>query len=328
MVIGGAGFIGSHTVRLLLERGHRVTVFDNLVRGENNLEWLIDHVPLVLADVRDRATVAGAIGGRDAEFVPLCDGGAMFAAGVDAFKKQDAVLHLAALWLNECKDRPREGWDVNANGTMNVVEACAESKVRLVFASSASVYGQPSYLPMDEGHPLNDNTLYGASKIAGERLLRAYHETHGLSYMALRYFNVFGPGQDDKGAYVGVIAKSLKRMREGLPPVVYGNGEQSYDFVHVDDVARANVLALESGEVGTVNACTGKAVSINEVVAILMDAIGFKGEPERIQGGGPVTKRIGDPSRAVALLGFRAVIGLKGGLRETARSAMGDSCTR
>jgi UDP-glucose 4-epimerase len=224
LVTGGAGFIGSTIVdQLQLAGAAEVVVLDNFVRGSMTN----------LASARDRGAVKVIKG-------DICDAALVddLTAGIDF------VFHKAALRITRCAEAPREAVDVLINGTLNVLESAVRHKVKkVVAASSASVYGEPSYLPMDENHPFNNRTLYGAGKIAGEQMLRAYYTMYGLPYVAFRYFNVYGPRMDITGVYTEVLIRWLDAIEANQPPLIFGDGTQSMDFVFVGDVARANVLA-------------------------------------------------------------------------------------
>src|SRR6185295_13232454 len=227
VVIGGAGFVGSHIVdQLLAEPVREIVVLDNFVRGTraNLSEAAKDRrVRIVEGSITDTALLAELMQGAD------------------------YVFHLAALWLFECVYQPRSALEVNMIGTFNVAEAAHEAGVKkVVYSSSASVYGDALFTPMTEEHPFNNRTMYGATKIAGEQFLRAFYEQHRLGYVGLRYMNVYGPRMDYHGAYVSVIMKVLDRIRQNVPPVIFGDGSQAYDFIHVEDVARANILALKA----------------------------------------------------------------------------------
>jgi UDP-glucose 4-epimerase len=298
LVIGGAGFIGSHVVdQLLAEDVAHVTVLDNFVRGtRRNLAGASQDPRLEL--------VEGSI--EDTELL------ARLMEGVDY------VFHLAALWLFECVHEPRSAIDVNVVGTWNVIEAAQRAGVKkLVYSSSASVYGDALAIPMTEEHPFNNRTLYGATKIAGEQFLRAVHEQHGLDYVGLRYMNVYGPRMDYKGSYVSVIMKVLDRIDAGEPPVIFGDGSQAYDFVHVHDVARANILALESDATDAFyNVGTGVQTSIRELVDVLVELTDSDVMPEyRPQEQMFVTNRVGATEQAERELGFHAGVPLRDGLR-------------
>ena len=298
LVIGGAGFVGSHVVdQLTAEPVSEILVLDDFVRGTRR------NLSDAARDGRVRI-VEGTI--RDTDLLRRVMGGV------------DYVFHLAALWLHECVEHPRAALEVNVVGTYNVVEAAHQAGVeKVVYSSSASVYGDAVFTPMTEDHPFNNRTFYGATKIAGEQFLRAFHEQHGLQYVGLRYMNIYGPRMDDRGAYVSVIMKVLDRLERGQPPVIHGDGTQSYDFIHVEDVARANILALESEATDDFfNVGTGIKTSINELTELLLRITGSDLRPAY-----PphhpmfVTHRVGGTEKADRMLGFRARTPLEEGLR-------------
>lgn len=296
-VIGGAGFIGSHIVdQLLDEPVERVIVVDNFVRGtRGNLERAVQD-PRV--EVRERSIL-------DLPFLER------------VMEESDFAFHLAALWLHECVHHPRDAVNVNALGTFNVIEAAQQAKIgKVVYSSSASVYGDALSIPMTEEHPFNNRTLYGATKIAGEQFFRSFNEQHGLDYVGLRYMNVYGPRMDYKGTYVSVIMKVLDKIEAGEPPAIFGDGSQAYDFVHVDDVARANVLALKSDASDVfLNVGMGVQTTINELVERLLALTGSDVQPEYLpQEQMFVTNRIGSTELAEQLIGFRGAIELDEGL--------------
>ncbi len=299
MVIGGAGFVGSHIVdQLLAEQPAEVIVYDNFVRGTraNVQQAAADpRVRVVDASITDLPTLRREM------------------AGVDG------VFHLAALWLGECVDTPRAAVDVNIVGTFNVIETARDLGVkRVVYSSSASVYGDAISVPMTEEHPFNNRTMYGATKIAGEQMFRAIYEQTKLPYVGYRYMNIYGPRMDYKGTYVSVIMRVLDRIAEGKAPVIFGDGSQSYDFIYVTDIARANVLGMKS-EVADefFNIGMGVRTTINEMVDMLLELTGSDLKPEyKPQEKMFVQHRIGSTEKADRLLGFKANVPLIDGLRE------------
>jgi UDP-glucose 4-epimerase len=301
VVIGGAGLIGSHTVDALTrEDVGEIVVYDNFVRGtEENLAGAL----------RDDRVSIFEIGG-DVTQTDILEA---------ALKGADGVFHFAALWLLQCHEYPRSAFDVNIRGTFNVLEACVAQKVqRLVYSSSASVYGDAVEEPMTEDHPFNNRNFYGATKIAGEAMARAYHERYGLDYVGLRYMNVYGARQDYRGAYIAVIMKMLDAIDRGDPVTLYGDGSQAYDFVYVTDCAAANVCSMKSDATdGFYNVGTGIRTSLRELAEIVLEIagsdVGIRYEP---QGLTFVKNRIGDPTAATRDLGYTSAIDLEDGLRE------------
>jgi nucleoside-diphosphate-sugar epimerase len=301
LVIGGAGFIGSHVVdRLTREDVAEIVIYDDFTRGR------AANVTTALRDPRVKVFEAGGnILHRD-----------ILGAAMEGV---DCVFHLAALWLLHCHDYPRSAFEVNIGGTFNVLEACVAAGVkRLVYSSSASVYGDALVTPMHEDHPFNNRTFYGATKIAGEQMCRAFHYRYGLSYVGLRYMNVYGPRQDERGAYTSVIMKVLERIAAGLPPIVFGDGSQTYDFVYVGDVARANVLAAKSEATDhCYNVGRGIGTTLSDLVKEILRLTGSDLEIEyRPAAQTFVTQRIGSTERAARELGFEAQIDLTQGVRE------------
>jgi UDP-glucose 4-epimerase len=300
LVIGGAGLIGSHVVEELLKEDVReVIIYDNFCRGTyENLEQALKDPRCLIFEV-----------GGDILQTDILN---------SAMQGIDGVFHLAALWLLQCYEYPRAAFDVNIRGTFNVLEACVANKVkRLVYSSSASVYGDAVEEPMTETHPYNNWTFYGATKIAGEHMLKALNNRYGLKGVGLRYMNVYGPRQDYKGTYVAVMMKILDNIDKGLPPVVFGDGSQSYDFIYVGDAAKANVCALKS-EVpfGFYNVGRGIKTSIKELTELLLKLTGanlpIKYEPA---GQTFVTNRVGEPSAADRDLGFAWTVDLEEGFK-------------
>ncbi len=304
MVIGGAGLIGSHLVDLLTKEDvAEILVYDNFARGtRENLEE-------ALKDERVKIFAAGG----DITQTDILN---------DAMKGVDYVFHLAALWLLQCHEYPRAAFDVNIAGTFNVVEACIRQKVKkLVFSSSASVYGDALEEPMTESHPYNNKTFYGATKIAGEQILHAFHHRYGLDYVGLRYMNVYGPRQDYKGAYVAVMMKILDRIDEGLPPVVYGDGSQSYDFIFVQDTARANICAMKSAATDAFyNVGTGVKTSVRKLCSLLLELTGSGLEIQYEPAGQTfVTNRVGSTDAAEREIDFKHEIGMREGMEKLIR---------
>jgi len=299
-ITGGAGFVGSHLADALLARGaSRVVALDNLVRGSMaNIREAekSGRFEFVNGDVRDRALVSQLMRG--------CD----------------YVFHQAALRITACAADPRAGHEVMLDGTFNVLEAAVEHKVKkLVAASSASVYGEPDTLPMDEKSPYNNRTLYGAAKIALEHLLRSFNDMYGLPYVALRYFNLYGPRMDMTGVYTEVMVRWLDRIDAGEAPLIFGTGEQSMDFVSIEDCVRANILALESSVSDDVfNVATGVDTSLLQLCYLLLRLKGredLKPEFREERKTNPVTRRRGGTEKAREVLGFSATMSLEEGLR-------------
>lgn len=305
LVIGGAGLIGSHTVdELCKEDVAEILIYDNFTRGKH------ENLSEALRDPRVRIFEAGG----DLLHRDVLDA---------AMKGIDGVFHFAALWLLHCWDYPRAAFEVNIGGTFNVLEACLANRVkRLVYSSSASVYGDAVTEPMDEDHPFNNNNFYGATKVAGEQMCRAlYHRYKGtdkqFDYAGLRYMNVYGPRQDYHGTYVAVIMKILDRLDKGLPPMVYGDGSQAYDFIHVRDCGRANVCAMKADSSDRFyNVGTGIRTTIKELTEMLLELTGSNQQIQYEPGGLTFVKnRVGCPKRAEAEIGFRAQTDLRQGLR-------------
>ncbi len=299
LVIGGAGLIGSHVVEELLQEDIKeVIVYDDFSRGT------IENLEEALKDPRCRIFEIGG----DIMRTDILEA---------AMNGVDGVIHLAALWLLQCYEFPRAAFDVNIRGTFNVLEACVASKVkRLVYSSSASVYGDAVEEPMTEEHPYNNWTFYGATKIAGEHMFKAYHKRYGLEGVGLRYMNVYGPRQDYRGTYIAVMMKILDNIDNGTAPVVYGDGSQAYDFVYVTDTARANVCALKSDvPFGFYNVGRGIKTSIKELTQLILKISGSD-LPIQYEPAGQtfVTNRIGDVTAAERDLGFVWRVDLEEGL--------------
>jgi UDP-glucose 4-epimerase len=300
LVTGGCGLVGSTTLDLLL-RDHdpaRIVILDNLDRGTlaNVAGALKDpRVTLVRGDIRDVPTMH------------------------DVMQGMDAVIHMAALRITACAAEPRAALEVMCDGSFNVMEAAQAAGVqKVVTASSASIYGLADKFPTREDHhPYNNRTWYGASKIMLEGLLRSFNDTHGLPYVALRYFNVYGPRMDIHGKYTEVLIRWMERIAVGNPPLILGDGSQTMDFVYIEDVARANVLALQSDVTDDVfNVGSGTETSLNQLAAALLRVMRSDLRPEYgpERAVNPVPRRLADTTKAERLLGFRARVGLQDGL--------------
>ncbi|MEU4563814.1 NAD-dependent epimerase/dehydratase family protein [Actinoplanes sp. NPDC023936] len=300
LVTGGAGTIGSHVVDELIRGGAaEIVVLDNFVRGRrDNLAWALENgsVKLVEGDIRDQKLVR------------------------DLTKGQDLVFHLAAIRITQCAEEPRLANEVLVDGTFNVIEAAAEEGVKkLVASSSASVYGLAEEFPTTERHhPYNNDTFYGAAKAFNEATLRSFHAMKGLDYVALRYFNVYGPRMDIHGLYTEVLIRWMERISSGTPPLILGDGLQTMDFVHVADIARANILAARADVTDEVfNIASAQETSLKELAQALSDVMKSDLAPEH----GParavngVTRRLADISAAEQKLGWRPELTLTEGLQ-------------
>lgn len=301
VVIGGAGLIGSHTVdQLTQEDVGEILIYDNFVRGN------VDNLHQALNDPRVKVFDIGG---------DICQPDILDAA----LKGADGVFHFAALWLLQCHEFPRSAFEVNVQGMFNVLEACVANGVgRLVYSSSASVYGDAVEEPMTEDHPFNNKNFYGATKICGEAMARAYHHRYGLNYVGLRYMNVYGPRQDYHGAYIAVIMKMLDAIDRGEGPTIFGDGSEAFDFVAVEDCGAANVCAMKAEAVDEFyNVGTGKRTSLKEVAQMLLDltesqaSINYAPRSQATL----VRNRIGCPKKATEQIGFTAEVPLDEGLR-------------
>jgi len=305
IVTGGAGFIGSQVVAELLKTDvAEVVIYDNFARGKPQ------HITASLND--SRCTIWPH--GGDIRDIDVLN---------DAMVGVDGVIHLAAMWLLHCRDYPRTAFHVNIEGTFNVLEACVKNNVqRLVYSSSASVYGDAVEVPMTETHPFNNRNFYGATKIAGEAMCRAYHDRYGLDYVGLRYMNVYGPRQDQHAVYSGVIPLMLNKIDADEPPTINGDGSQAYDFIYVDDVACSNTLALQADTTDEFyNVGTGIQTTIRELCDTILDLkqstlkVNYQPyEPNDIRR--LVQNRIGCSKLAAEQLDFRHKYSLREGLRK------------
>lgn len=303
LVIGGAGFIGSHVVGELLKTDvGEVVVYDNFARGKRS------YLDPYMSDARCKLYANGG----DVREVDLLD---------DAMRGCDYVIHLAAMWLLHCKDFPRTAFHVNIEGTFNVLEACVKHNIKkLVYSSSASVYGDAVEVPMTENHPFNNRNFYGASKIACEAMCRAFYDRFGLNYVGLRYMNVYGPHQDQTAAYTGVIPIMLNKIDANEPPIINGDGTQAYDFIYVEDVARCNVQGLISDATDEFyNVGSGVQTSIKQLCDLILELkqsnlqVTYKpysaDDARRM-----VQNRIGCPKKAEHDLSFKYTYSLREGL--------------
>lgn len=300
LITGGGGAVGSNIADQLVQAGaQEIVVLDNFVRGRrDNLAWAIENGPvrLVEGDIRDRELVAELTRGID------------------------VVFHQAALRITQCAAEPRLALEVMVDGTYNVIEAALAEKVRrIVAASSASIYGLAEEFPTEESHhPYANDTLYGAAKTFNEGLLRSFNSMQGLDYVALRYFNVYGPRMDIHGVYTEVLVRWMERIESGEPPLILGDGSQTMDFIYIGDVARSNVLAASADVSDEVfNVASGSETSLLELAQMLIEVMGAKVEVEH----GPersvnkVPRRLADTRAARERLGFEAEVDLEEGLR-------------
>ena len=301
LVTGGCGLVGSTTIDLLLKEHDpaQIVILDDMSRGTlaNVADALRDpRVTLVRGDILDPDTV------------------------LSATKGMDAVIHMATLRITACAADPRAALGVMCDGSFNVVEAAQACGVKkLVTASSASVYGLADHFPTREDHhPYNNRTWYGASKVMLEGLLRSFNDMYGLPYVALRYFNVYGPRMDIHGKYTEVLIRWMERIAAGQPPLILGDGTQTMDFVYIEDVARSNILALQSDIQDDVfNVASGTETSLNELASTLLAVMNSNLQPEygperKVN---PVSRRLADTTKAEQLLGFRASVNLESGLQ-------------
>jgi UDP-glucose 4-epimerase len=298
LVTGGAGFIGSHLVDDLVSLGHEVRILDDF---SNAKTWNIgdqlnrSHLSFVKGDIRNHTVVD------------------------DALKGVDAVFHLAAVTSVPFSVKyPKQTFEVNMGGTKNLLEACLRNDVeRFIYVSSCAVYGDPKYLPIDEGHPLNPISPYAESKLWAEKVCIKFQESNGLKITVLRPFNVYGPRQRSD-QYAGVIASFIKNLVEGSPPLIYGDGQQTRDFIYVEDVVDALILALERDEANgrSFNIATGVPTSINRLASILVELLGAGELLPRyaVARKGDITDSYADIKEASACLGFKPHVPLRKGL--------------
>ncbi len=302
IVTGGAGCIGSCVVdQLIKEDVKEIIVFDNLVRGtKQNIEEALktNKVKLIEGDIRDSVLLK------------------------KVFQGVDFCFHLASLKIIQCAAEPRHALEVNADGTFNVLEACVDNQVKkAVLASTASVYGQADSFPIKESHhPYNSYTLYGAFKVANELMFQSFFQTYGLKFNTLRYFNVFGPRMDTHGKYTEVLIRWYDLIKRGEQPLIYGDGKQIMDFIYVDDVARATVLALKADIHNEVmNCASGVETSLEQLCCSLLEVMGSDLKPKYVpipkeRGNIEVFRRLADVSKATKKINFKTKVTLKEGL--------------
>jgi UDP-glucose 4-epimerase len=301
VVIGGAGLIGSHTVdHLVKEDVKEILIYDNFVRGRT------ENLANALKDPRVKVYDVGG----DILQTDILE---------SALNGADGVFHLAALWLLQCHEYPRSAFDTNVRGTFNVMEACVKKGVqRLVYSSSASVYGDAVTEPMDEDHPFNNQNFYGATKICGEAMLRAFYHRYKLNFVGLRYMNVYGPRQDYHGAYIAVIMKMLDAIDKGEGPTILGDGSEAFDFVAVEDCGKANVCAMKADAVDSFyNVGTGKRTSLKQLAELLLELTNCQ-KPINYAPRSQATlvrNRIGGTKKASKEIGFDAKLDLMEGLK-------------
>lgn len=301
LITGGAGLVGSHIADLLVKEGvSEIVILDNFTRGcLANLSWAQanGHIVLVEGDIRDSKLLS------------------------DVMQGVDCVFHQAAIRITQCAEEPRLALEVLADGTFNVLEAAVNAKVKkVVAASSASIYGMAEDFPTTESHhPYDNRTLYGAAKVFNEGLLRSFYAMYGLDYVALRYFNVYGPRMDIYGVYTEVLIRWMERIASGQPPLIFGDGKQTMDFVYITDIARANILAAKADVTDDVfNVASGVESSLNDLAATLAKVMGSPLAPEygperKVN---PVQRRLASTRKAKERLGFEAEVSLEEGLSQ------------
>ena len=307
LITGGAGFVGSFIVeQLLQEEVKEIIVLDNFIRGsKHNIRDAMSsgYVNLVEGDIRNQNVLD------------------------ELLKDVDYCFHLAALRITHCATEPREALEVMYDGTFNVLEACARHCIKkIILASSASVYGQADSFPtQEEQHPYNNCTLYGAAKMANELLCRSFYHMYGLNFNALRYFNIYGPRMDTQGKYTEVLIRWYYLIKEGKQPLIYGDGSQTRDFVYVEDIARASILALKSDTHNEVfNIASGEETTLEELCYLLLRVMRSDLNPKYLplpkdRKKVEVMRRLADTSKAYEEIGFRAEVGLKDGLEKLVR---------
>ena len=300
LITGGAGLVGSHIADLLVEEGaSEIVVFDNFERGrKENLTWAIENGPVTIikGDIRDRERLSNSMEGVD------------------------VLFHQAAIRITQCAEKPRLALEVLVDGSYNVIEAAVKAKVKkVVAASSASVYGAADAFPTTEKHhPYNNRTIYGAAKVFNESLLRSFNEMYDLDFVALRYFNIYGPRMDAFGVYTEVFIRWMECIEAGKPLVIFGDGKQTMDFIHVMDIARSNILAAKSNVSDDfINIASGEETSLGQLAETLLKVMnkGLRPEYGPVRKVNNVQRRLADTQKARELLGFETRISLEDGLR-------------
>ena len=301
LITGGAGFVGSYVVEQLIEKQPRkIIIIDNMLRGtQRNMKSFIDNpiVEFIEGDIRDNSLMEKTI------------------------SSVDYVFHLAALRITRCAENQKEAFEVMVQATFNIIDLCKKYDIKkIIYSSTASVYGLAQNFPTPESDNTYDNkTFYEAAKSFGESMLRSYHDMHGLDYIALRYFNIYGPRMDTEGKYTEVMIKWLDCIRTNKPPLIFGDGSTSMDFVYVKDVAIANIAALESNVTDEVfNIGFQRETSLKELLEIMLKVTNSRLKPEHRPDNtiNPVNKRIANISKAKEMLGFQPTISLEKGLEE------------
>jgi UDP-glucose 4-epimerase len=300
LITGGAGLVGSHIADLLVEEDiSEIVILDNFDRGRReNLTWAIENGPVTVVegDIRDRDLLACLMEGID------------------------VLFHQAAIRITQCAEEPRLALEVLVDGSYNVIEAAVNANVgKVVAASSASVYGAADEFPTTENqHPYNNRTIYGAAKVFNEALLRSFNEMYGLDYIALRYFNIYGPRMDAYGVYTEVFIRWMERIEAGKAPLIFGDGKQTMDFIDVRDIARSNILAAKAAATDDfINIASGEETSLTQLAETLLKVMKSDlrleyGPPRKVNN---VQRRLAYTEKARKLLGFETRISLEEGLR-------------
>jgi UDP-glucose 4-epimerase len=302
VLIGGAGLIGSYTLeKLLKKRVKEIIIYDNFTRGKyKNIEKSLKDPRVKIYD----------------------EGGDILQKDIllKALKGADGVCHFAALWLLQCHEYPESAFETNIRGTFNVMEACRINKIKkLVYSSSASVYGDAIHSPMREDHPYLNKNFYGATKICAEALLRSYYYRYNLNYVGLRYMNVYGPRQDYKGAYIAVMMRMIDNIQKGKQPIIIGTGNEGFDFVSVRDCAEANVCALEAETFNEFyNVGTGKKTTLKTLALKILKLMNsdLKINYQKSRNLTLVKSRIGSITKAKKEIKYKYKINLEKGLKE------------